>query len=256
VRRLRWEVDKPSLISRLFRPIRVGSLLGIPIRVSPAVFVLLLLLVWNFSQHTDAGATGQLLVLLLTLGVSLLTHELAHALVGRRLGLTVFDITIWPLGGMARMDGLRDNPHLEAPVAAAGPIANLLLALGCWLIPGNFADSAAAINLVLGLGNLLPAFPLDGGRILRAWLSRYAPAPAATRAAVTISNWLLWVMLLVGAWIGSFWIVALLCAFLYWAGRMELMETVLRHGTMPVMEPSEVLSKAFKGDADGTKIEE
>lgn len=230
--------------------------MGIPIRVSPVVFVLLLILVWDFSRHTDASATSQLLVLLAALGVSLLVHELAHALVARRLGLKVYDITIWPLGGMARMDGLADNPQLEAPVAAAGPAANLVLALLCWLIPGTFADPAAAINLVLGLGNLLPAFPLDGGRILRSWLARHAPGPAATRAAVHFSNWLLWIALVVGFFLDSFWVVALLCAFLYWAGRMELMQAVLRHGTMPVMDPGEVLSKAMKRDADGTKIGE
>ncbi len=220
------------------------------------VFLLLLLLVWDFARHTDADATSQLLVLLAALGVSLLVHELAHALVARRLGLRVYDITIWPLGGMARMDGLADNPHLEAPVAAAGPVANLVVALICWLIPGSTLDAVAWINLVLGLGNLLPAFPLDGGRILRSWLARHAPGPAATRAAVHISNWLLWIALLVGAWLDSFWVVALLCAFLYWAGRMELMQAVLRQGTMPVMDPGEVLSKAMKRGDDGTKIEE
>ncbi len=244
------------MFSSLFRPLRVGSLIGIPIRVSPVVFLLLLLLVWDFSRHTDAGATSQLLLLLGALGISLLIHELAHALVARRLGLKVFDITIWPLGGMARMDGLGDNPHLEAPVAAAGPVANLLLAFLCWLIPGTVADPAAAINLVLGLGNLLPAFPLDGGRILRSWLARHSPGPAATRAAVHISNWILWIALLVGAWLDSFWLVALLCAFLYWAGRMELMQAVLRHGTSPVMDPGEVLSKAMKREDDDTKIGE
>lgn len=230
--------------------------MGIPIRVSPLVFLLLLVLVWDFSSHTDADATSELLLLLGALGVSLLVHELAHALVARRLGLKVYDITIWPLGGMARMDGLADNPQLEAPVAAAGPIANLILALLCWLIPGTLADPAAAINLVLGLGNLIPAFPLDGGRILRSWLARHSPAPAATRAAVHFSNWLLWLALLIGAWLDSFWVVALLCSFLYWAGRMELMQAVLRHGTMPVLDPGEVLSKAMKRGDDGTKIGE
>ena len=219
------------------------------------VVALVLLILWDFASRTDLDATGQLLILLLVLSGSLLVHEMAHALVGRRLGLRVHDITIWPLGGMARMDGLADHPELEAPVAAAGPLANLVLALICWLLPGTIADSGIAINLVLGLGNLLPAFPLDGGRVLRSWLVRHAPPTAATRAAVWVSNCILWVLLLVGAWLDSFWIVALLCAFLYWAGRMELMQAMLRTGNLPTLAPGEVLSRALKGTTDPDSLD-
>jgi Zn-dependent protease len=234
------------LLGKLFHPLPVGRLLGVPIRVSPLTGLLILLLLLEMGTRADLHAVGQLLLLLLLLVVSLLVHELAHALVGIRLGLNVLDITIWPFGGIARMDGLLERPALEGPVAAAGPIANLVLALLFLLLPGPFGELGLLINAVMGLANLLPAFPLDGGRILRSWLMRNAPPADATRAAVAVSNWMLVILLVFGIWSDTFWLTLSLCAFLYWAGRTELLQAMLRAGTTPTLEPGEVWARAFR----------
>ncbi len=230
------------MIFSLFRPVRVGRLFGIPILVMPAVIVLTLLLLGSFS---GAGQTLQVLLLFLVLAGSLMAHELAHALVARRLGLRVLDITIWPLGGMARMEGLSQKPRAEGPVALAGPAINLFLGLGFLLLPGPAAHSAAAINFILGLGNLVPAFPLDGGRILRAWLARTSPLVDATRAAITTANWLCFAALVAG-WIwGSFLPAILLAGYVWFVGRMEIVQILLRTGQGPRLPVRTVYARAF-----------
>jgi Zn-dependent protease len=217
----------------------------VPIRVSPLTGLLILLLLLELGSRSGLHAVGQMTALLLLLVMSLLVHELAHAVVGMRLGLNVIDITIWPFGGMARMDGMQERPELEGPVAAAGPIANLVLAALFLLIPGPFGEMGYLINGVMGLANLLPAFPLDGGRILRSWLMRNAPPADATRAAVAVSYWILVILLIFGIWSDTFWLTFCLCAFLYWAGRTELLQAMLRAGTTPTMEPGEVWARAL-----------
>lgn len=113
---------------------------------------------------------------------SLLAHELAHALVAKRAGLGVEGITLWLFGGVARLTDDAPDPRTEARVAGAGPLVSLLLAAlfgGGALVLDAVGTSAllvtvlvwlAAINAVLAVFNLLPGAPLDGGRLLRAWL--------------------------------------------------------------------------------------
>jgi Zn-dependent protease len=127
----------------------------------------------------------------------LLAHELAHAVVARRAGLQVDDITLWLLGGVARIRGEMPSPQVELRVAAAGPAASLLVAalllaaavglglLGAPPLAGGAALWLAAMNGLLVVFNLIPGSPLDGGRILRAilWRVRGDPARAAIVAA-------------------------------------------------------------------------
>lgn len=139
----------------------------------------------------------------LTVGFSLtaaalLLHELGHAWVARRAGIVVDSVVVHPLGGMARLLWGAEDPRLEARVAAAGPATNLLLAAASFAGGRAFADDAGAapwaadlflrINLVVGLGNLLPAFPADGGRIVRALLARRHGRAEATRRAVRLGR--------------------------------------------------------------------
>jgi len=213
--------------------------------VSPLVALLLGWLLWLVGERAGAEATWQVVGLLALLVASLLVHEFAHALTARRLGLTVHDVIIGPLGGMARMQGLSQNPHAEGWVAAAGPLANLCLALLFWAVPGPVGTAGCAINLVFGIGNLLPAFPLDGGRILRSWLARSSPIVDATRAAIAFSHWMLLLLLGVAGWYGSFWLALLLCGFLFWSGREEQLATLLRAGTSSTLSPREVFARAW-----------
>ena len=231
------------MLRNLFSPRLMGHLFGIPIRVVPAVFVLVAIVLLMASG--DSGANlGAVLVLLVLLAMALLGHELAHALVARRLGLRVLDITIWPLGGMARMEGLATSPQHEALVAVAGPAVNIGFGLILLLFPGAIATDAASINLILGLGNLLPAFPLDGGRIVRAWLSRRSPLVDATRAATRLAKMLGFLALLFCLYHGAFLIGIILGVYLWWSGQMEYFQVVLREGRQPSLSTSEVWRRA------------
>jgi len=197
---------------------------------------------------SGGGNTGvqplAIAILMLVLLAALLIHELAHALVAKHLGLHVLDITIWPLGGAARMEGLTGQSRQEALVAGAGPAANIVLGGICLLIPGPIAADAAWMNLVLGLGNLIPAFPLDGGRILRAWLSRRSPLVDATLAANRLSKVLALLALALCFYFGALFIGLILAAYLWWTGQMEYFQILMREGHGPTMPTSEVWRRA------------
>ncbi|MDP7061811.1 MAG: M50 family metallopeptidase [Planctomycetota bacterium] len=236
----------------LFRPVSCGQLFGIPIQVAPAVFVLATIAIFVASGESNRHAFSVLLALLI-LAVTLLVHEFAHALVAKRLGLKVLDITIWPLGGMARMEGLSGHSSREALVAAAGPLANLVLAAICAFIPGNLAHAAFFMNLVLGLGNLVPAFPLDGGRLLRAWLARRAPLVDATLASVRLAKVIALLALLFCFWGSSIWIGVILAIYLWWSGQVEFVQVMLREAQRPTLTSTEVWRRACYPLFGGTK---
>ncbi len=238
------------MIRALFRPLHLGRLFGVPVRGLPVVFLIMILLVVSIAGRNGSVAAGQVIGLLGLLTLSLLVHELAHALTAKRCGLYVQDILIGPLGGVARVENAADRPLTEALVAAAGPLANLLLAALFVLIPGGVGDAGVWINLVLGLGNLLPAFPLDGGRVLRAWLARHSPLVDATRAAVAWANWVMVLGLIACTWYGLFLVGLVVMVYLYAAGRTELLQAMLREGTDATLTPGQVLMRAWRGADD------
>lgn len=229
----------------MFGSLDFGRVLGIPIRVS----VLFLVLVFTAAVHS-AAQRPEALGLLAALILSLFAHELAHALVARRLGIQVIDITFMPHAGMARMRGLPEDPKVEARVALAGPGANLVLAAVSWplaLVPpsggpvANFGSAMVVVNLFLGLMNLVPAFPMDGGRVLRSFLAQRRGWYAATEQAVATGRTmalalgffgLLRVFSGTNVWLGF---SAMLIAFFVWLeGTKELWRVRLRWSGNPL----------------------
>jgi Zn-dependent protease len=106
---------------------------------------------------------------------SVVLHELGHALAARAFGIETAHITLYPFGGIAAIKGMPDAPLTELTVAIAGPLVNFVLFamfLPLWLVfGGSVLATMAGINLIMGVFNLVPAFPMDGGRVLRAVLS-------------------------------------------------------------------------------------
>lgn len=175
------------------------SLFGVPVRLH-FTFVLLVI----FLVVTDLGAKqsgGSYALFLLGLFVSVLLHELAHAVVANRLGVRTTEIVMFPIGGVSRLERML-LPAQELWISLAGPIVNLVLASGIFgymlaqhqavaiqlsdlLQPTdtNVVARLAYGNLLLAAFNLLPAFPMDGGRILRALLTYVRPEDQATRIA-------------------------------------------------------------------------
>jgi Zn-dependent protease len=216
--------------------IKIGSILGITLRLHVLLLVMFGVLVFVFQEPP--------LVLLVLFGCVLL-HELGHSLVALAFGIRVVDITLWPLGGMARMTQIPESTRIEGLIAIAGPAVNFLLALLGFVLgmpwdPASGSELLAwfvGLNLVMGLFNLLPAFPMDGGRLLRAFLGWRGNWLAATESAVRIGRWfalLLGVLGLTGIpWVPALaesnWVLPLIALFIWISGSQELAAVRARH---------------------------
>lgn len=214
---------------------RIGSLCGIDVFVH-ATF--LILLAWVAFSHIAQGhglspAVDGLALVLAIFGVVVL-HELGHALTARRFGIRTRDITLFPFGGIASLERMPEQPTQELLVALAGPAVNLALAaaLGAilaatggalemgdmHLVGGSFLTKLVWINLSLAVFNLLPAFPMDGGRVLRALLAFRLPYARATELAATIGQGMALVFGILGLFTNP---MLLIIAFFVWMGAQQ-----------------------------------
>lgn len=235
----------------LLTPILLGKFWGIPLKVSPLVVLMVIALVVMAGDEMGREGAEYVLSRLGLLTVSLLVHEYGHAFMARYLGIRVIDITIWPLGGMARLESLHQKPQTEAPIALAGPASNLLLALVFWPIPAPWALDAMWMNLILGAGNLLPAFPMDGGRVLRAWFARASPLSDATRAAHQIAKWLA-LLLFVLSFVNGFPFLGLVLGIYIWLfSAREMGTVVIQTYQFPTLTTGEVIRRAWQHTLQG-----
>lgn len=177
----------------MFQSWKIGRVAGVDLYLHSTF---LLLLAWIGVTGLASSLDGLSLALHLFLPVMLFTivvlHELGHALAARHYGIGTRDITLYPIGGVARLEGMPSRPRHEMAVAAAGPAVNLALAGATWLLgpvlisgplSGFLLSQFFLYNMGLALFNLLPAFPMDGGRILRAYLTQRSNYRQATRTA-------------------------------------------------------------------------
>jgi Zn-dependent protease len=205
--------------------IKIGSILGITLRLHVLLLVMLgVLIVLGVPT----------LVFVILFGCVLL-HELGHSLVALAFGIRVVDITLWPLGGMARMSQIPESSRIEGLIAIAGPAVNFVLALlgfVAWTIWGEARqDDLLAwfigANVLMGLFNLLPAFPMDGGRLLRAFLGRNGDWLGATESAVRIGRVLALVLCVLG--LTGLYALPLVGVFVWLSGIQELAAVRARH---------------------------
>ena len=218
--------------------LKLGNVFGIPVRLH-----------WTFLALTYVlllSGEGPFLwnaFVLAALFGSVLLHELGHSLAARLFGIRVIDITFWPLGGMARMAEMPESARVEGIVALAGPAVNFVLALGALgLLALGVSGGIAlkyfvAINLSMGVFNLIPAFPMDGGRILRAIFALRTDWLRATERAVAVGRWiagtLLFVSFLMAFRFPQFLGLALVAGFVWLAGGRELLAVRLRRMRSP-----------------------
>lgn len=210
----------------MIRPLRVGRLLGVDVNIHPT-FALVFVFAFLYWGIGDKGGfvpflLGTLLMLLVFLSV--LVHELGHVVMAREFGIQVLDITLWPFSGVARIEQTPASPRNELLIALAGPGVNLaifMLLLPVILLIGvvggpaqlfgagdrfrslDLASMIAAIgvlNLALMIFNLLPAFPLDGGRVLRAAMTPRIGRGRATDIATRIGFGVAALLILAGIW--------------------------------------------------------
>ena len=210
----------------------VGKLAGIDVRVHATFLLLLAWIAWSRYAVVGslAAAVDGLVFIGLVFGIIVL-HELGHALAARRYGIRTRDITLWPIGGVAALERIPDEPKAELVVALAGPAVNVVvasvLALALHLDGGSVlvADYVHPrevllaqlfwVNVWLAGFNLLPAFPMDGGRALRALLAMKLDDVRATEIAATVGQ----TLALVFGFIGLFFNPTLLFIALFvWLG--------------------------------------
>jgi Zn-dependent protease len=215
-----------------------GRLFGVDLRIH-ITFIALLLFVWvtqSATMGTNGAVRGVALVGMIFLCVVL--HELGHALVARRSGVAVRSIILLPIGGVTLMEDMgahNSEPARDMRIALAGPLVNLLIAAiagaviyyvfpqaRLWSRPfvdaGNLPRALFWSNVFLGAFNLLPAYPMDGGRVLRAFLTERMEYVRATRFAVTIGQGFATLLILLSAW--NPWL-ALIGVCLFFGAQLE-----------------------------------
>ncbi len=235
--------------------IPLGRIAGFPVKVHWSVIVILWLFTWSLASTLPgtvkgyshlaywlAGACGALVLL-----ASLVAHELAHAVVARRMGVSVGDVTLWLFGGVTTLQGEAKTPKAAFRIAFAGPATSLVLsaafaglaigfeAVHAAAIAVSVAWWLAAINLLLGLFNLLPGAPLDGGRVVRAYLwHRYGDSVRAAVGAAHAGRVVAIILItlglaefLAGGLVGGVWL-AFIGWFLFTAAREEEMQVTTR----------------------------
>lgn len=213
----------------------IGRFAGIDVKVH-ATFLLILLWVaiihWRAEQSLQAIAIG--LAFILTLFFCVVLHEYGHALTARRFGVKTRDIILLPIGGVARLERIPDNPRQELWIALAGPAVNVAIAavLAAWLqlsaswqpvdeltvSGGSFAERLLVVNVFLVAFNLIPAFPMDGGRVLRALLGFKLNHVRATQIAASVGQVLALGLGIVGLFANPFLV---LIALFVWFGAAQ-----------------------------------
>lgn len=239
----------------MVRSFNVGRIRGIDINVHPTFA---LILIWVMYQWGGVGGVGTMLFGLVLMGLvfgCVVLHELGHALMAQQFGVRVIDITLLPIGGVARVEMMPARPRTEVLIALAGPAVNVAIAVALLppllllgvvqgfgvlgdhlamptiLEPGGLLLYLVLTNVLLVVFNLLPAFPMDGGRLLRAGLSHYLGRERATRVAVWIGQGLAVTLAVVGFLVGDYGLplVALFVIVAAWAeGRSVRIESAMR----------------------------
>jgi Zn-dependent protease len=231
----------------MFRSFQVGRAFGIPVFVHPTFLLLPLWVLYNTRGTGPVGMLFGLATLLAIFGCVVL-HELGHALMARVFGIGTRDITLYPIGGVARLERMSERPVEEVLIALAGPAVNFVLFVlltplflaaalsgllggdlvgltaeqGLLPLAAKFAATLWLGNLILLVFNLLPAFPMDGGRVLRALLAMGLGHLRATEIAAAVG---LGVAVLIGALTFVFGnpMLVVLAVFVCFMGQIELL---------------------------------
>jgi Zn-dependent protease/CBS domain-containing protein len=184
--------------------ITVGTILGTAVRIH-VTFLLFLVWIWAaYYRQSGTSAAWEGVAFVLILFLCVLLHEFGHVLTARRFGVKTPDITLWPFGGIANLERIPEKPSEELLVAIAGPAVNVVIAAALILYLGATVDvseltriedprvsmvaKVAGANIFLVLFNLIPAFPMDGGRVLRALLAIRLGHARATEVAASIGQ--------------------------------------------------------------------
>jgi Zn-dependent protease/CBS domain-containing protein len=245
IRDMRWS----------FKVARVG---GIEVRIHVTFFLLLAVFASFYGAQGGASGTVKIVIFFLLIFLCVLLHELGHAFAAKAYGIRTVDITLLPIGGVARMERMPEKPAQELVVAIAGPLVNVVIAAALLLVlavtgnldfgevldPTRFNALWALLytNVMMVVFNLIPAFPLDGGRVLRALLATRLSYERATQIAATVGQAL---ALLMGIWAFSKGpaSLALIAIFIYMGAESESSFVQMRHATSGIPVSSAMVTR-------------
>jgi Zn-dependent protease/CBS domain-containing protein len=257
---------------------RIGKFLGIDVYMH---ITFLLLIGWivlsYYLQGSTLAATAEGVVFILALFACVVLHEYGHALTARRYGIKTRDITLLPIGGLARLEKMPDQPIQELWVALAGPAVNVVIAavlfaaltvtssavplISLSLGRGSFFEQLMVVNVFLVLFNMIPAFPMDGGRVVRALLAMRMEYARATRVAANLGQSIAVLFGFIGLFADPF--LLFIAVFVWIAARQEASMTQMKtslagipvsramvtefHKLTPEMTLSEVIELVLSG---------
>jgi Zn-dependent protease/CBS domain-containing protein len=245
---------------------------GIPVSISPYWFIIagiFIVIYANQLAYTLHGPVRFVVAaaFVILLYLSVLVHELSHSLVARGYGLPVRRILLYPLGGVSEIEQEPQTPAREFLVSAAGPVLSLVLGVAGFgllqaftyqSIPWNLARSLMVANLIVGVFNLLPGLPLDGGRMLRAVVWKLTGKPATATIAAAWAGRVIAIGLLVlpyfaggyagGDLVSSLWIVAI-AAFM-WVGAGQAIRATRFRERLPALNARKLARRAISVPAD------
>lgn len=227
----------------------LGRYFGIPVKVH-WTFALLLMYIAHFGYSNGLSSNGLiwLLVFVIALFICVILHELGHALAARYYGIDTKDIILSPIGGLARLRGMPKKPFHEFMIAICGPLVNVVIAIVLFFIlyfQGEFSFEAIEFdgdlpsferyfwpilliyNIILVVFNMIPAFPMDGGRVLRSLLAMRMKITKATRISSIIGKSLAFGFFIFGIWQGSF-TLPIIGVFIYFAAHTEYRNLIAR----------------------------
>jgi Zn-dependent protease len=240
---------------------KIARIRGIDVRIHWTFWILILFYLVSVSRSSGLPEGLIAVAFIMSVFVCVLLHEFGHAIAASWYGIRTKDITLLPIGGVARLERLPDRPIQEFVVALAGPAVNVVIAI-LLIIPvslrmlsgtaapivelgAGFFAQLMAVNVILVLFNLLPAFPMDGGRVLRSLLAMRWGHLRATQIAARLGRWMavgfgIWALL------SGNMLLLLLAVFVFIAGTAELLQAKVRSLQMP---PSDGFSEGNAGTA-------
>ena len=235
----KWHCPSSVLAEETFMKwsLKLGSVAGIGIFVH---WTFVILIAWIVYVHAVEGS--DLLALLrgitfvLAVFGCIVLHELGHALTAQRFGIRTRDITLLPIGGLARLERMPEEPNQELLIALAGPAVNVVIAAVLALViivvqgalvlkgfeplGGSFLIQLMLVNVILVVFNLIPAFPMDGGRVLRALLARKIAYERATEIAASVGQFVAILFGILGLMSGNFFLL-FIALFVYLGAQQE-----------------------------------
>ena len=252
---------------------KLGRFAGIDVYVHATFLLILGWVGYNYwREYQDWSKVLIGILFILALFVCVVLHEYGHALTARRYGIRTRDITLYPIGGVARLERLPDRPIEELWVALAGPAVNVVIAallisylvltngltpvLGMSFTQGSFVERLMVVNVYLVVFNLIPAFPMDGGRVLRALLALKLEYVQATQIAATIGQGIALLFGFIGLFTNSF--LVFIALFVWIGAAQETNMVQVRHslGGIPItramqtdfhiLSPSDGLSRVVE----------